>query len=371
MGSTPRNAESGLPPAAASSEGSRTHGRPAGGLDGGVPHGRPRAVEEEAERGGLPRAGGFDGRCRGVVREADATIDELLDEVVVHPLRDQDLLLRVGLRGGLLLVRARTVPRRASGRPTRRPVAGPMARGRPLLPPSSRRSTPRQGGSTRGPPAPVLPCVAPVPPPRPRSRNSTCAAVRAPTPDSRVERGRPGRRTPRRRRRCQTMSGAVRRIRPEDIDDVHAMIRELATYERSLDEVKGSADDLRRALTAPEPMLFGHVAEAPDGAGLAGFALWYVTYSTWEGQHGLYLEDLFVRPEHRGTGLGKGLLAALAEEATRPRLPPRGVVGARLERACAGVLPQPRRVRDGRVDRLPPDRGRPHAASPIRRRDRS
>ena len=111
------------------------------------------------------------------------------------------------------------------------------------------------------------------------------------------------------------MDGTVRRIRPEDIDEVDRMIRELATYERSLDEVKGSAEDLRRALTAPEPLLFGHVAEAPDGSGLAGFALWYVTYSTWEGQHGLYLEDLFVRPQHRGTGLGKALLAALAAEA--------------------------------------------------------
>ncbi len=107
----------------------------------------------------------------------------------------------------------------------------------------------------------------------------------------------------------------VRSIRPEDIDDVDAMIRELATYERSLDEVRGTAADLRRALCAEQPMLFGHVAEAPDGT-LAGFALWYVTYSTWEGQHGIYLEDLFVRPEHRGSGLGKALLAALAQEAT-------------------------------------------------------
>ena len=148
------------------------------------------------------------------------------------------------------------------------------------------------------------------------------------------------------------MNGTVRRIRPEDVDDVDRMIRELATYERSLDEVKGSADDLRQALTAPEPLLFGHVAEAPDGSGLAGFALWYVTYSTWEGQHGIYLEDLFVRPEHRGTGLGKALLAALAGGGRVAWLPACGVVGARLERACAGVLPQPRGLRDGRMDRL-------------------
>jgi GNAT superfamily N-acetyltransferase len=108
----------------------------------------------------------------------------------------------------------------------------------------------------------------------------------------------------------------VRPIRPDDVDEVDAMIRELAAYERAPEQVKGSADDLRRALAAPVPLLFGHVAEAPDGSGLAGFALWYVTYSTWEGRHGIYLEDLFIRPEHRGTGLGKALLAALAEEAT-------------------------------------------------------
>ncbi|HYN75799.1 MAG TPA: GNAT family N-acetyltransferase [Candidatus Limnocylindria bacterium] len=111
------------------------------------------------------------------------------------------------------------------------------------------------------------------------------------------------------------MTPSVRPVRPSDVDDIDAMIRELATYERSLDEVKGTADDLRRALCAQQPMLFGHVAEAPDGS-LVGFALWYVTYSTWEGKHGIYLEDLFIRPQHRGTGLGKALLAALAAEAT-------------------------------------------------------
>lgn len=117
------------------------------------------------------------------------------------------------------------------------------------------------------------------------------------------------------------MPDHVRPITADDVDDVHRMICELATYERSLHEVKGSADDLRAALCAPEPLLFGHVAEAPDGSGLAGFALWYVTYSTWEGKHGIYLEDLFVRPQHRGTGLGKALLGALAAEAVRRGYP--------------------------------------------------
>jgi GNAT superfamily N-acetyltransferase len=106
----------------------------------------------------------------------------------------------------------------------------------------------------------------------------------------------------------------IRRVGPQDVDDVHAMIRELADYERSLPEVTATADDLRAALFAGQPALFGHVAEAPDGYGLAGFAVWFLNYSTWDGHHGIYLEDLYVRPRHRGTGLGKALLAALAAE---------------------------------------------------------
>ena len=100
---------------------------------------------------------------------------------------------------------------------------------------------------------------------------------------------------------------------PEDVDDVHAMLCELAEYERSLHEVRATAADLRAALFADQPALFGHVAEARDG-GLAGFAVWFLNYSTWDGHHGIYLEDLYVRPEHRGTGLGKALLSALAQE---------------------------------------------------------
>ena len=100
---------------------------------------------------------------------------------------------------------------------------------------------------------------------------------------------------------------------PEDVDDVHTMLCELADYERSLHEVQATADDLRAALFAAEPALFGHVAEATDGS-LAGFAVWFLNYSTWDGHHGIYLEDLYVRPHHRGTGLGKALLSALAQE---------------------------------------------------------
>jgi len=106
--------------------------------------------------------------------------------------------------------------------------------------------------------------------------------------------------------------GAVR-IRPAgpgDVDRIYELIIELATYERSADKVESTVEDLRAALCAPEPALFGHVAEA--GGQIVGFALWFVNYSTWSGKHGIYLEDLYVRPEMRGAGTGKALLATLA-----------------------------------------------------------
>jgi GNAT superfamily N-acetyltransferase len=102
----------------------------------------------------------------------------------------------------------------------------------------------------------------------------------------------------------------IRPAEPGDVDRIYDLIVELATYERSADKVESTAEDLRAALCAPAPALFGHVAVA-DGQ-IVGFALWFVNYSTWSGKHGIYLEDLYVRPEMRGRGTGKALLAALA-----------------------------------------------------------
>lgn len=67
---------------------------------------------------------------------------------------------------------------------------------------------------------------------------------------------------------------------------------------------------LHTALFGPAPALFGHVAEF--GGEVVGCALWFLNFSTWRGAHGIYLEDLYVRPAQRGSGLGKALLAALA-----------------------------------------------------------
>jgi GNAT superfamily N-acetyltransferase len=89
------------------------------------------------------------------------------------------------------------------------------------------------------------------------------------------------------------------------------LIRELAVYERELDAVEATEELLREALFGEQPVASCHVALGVDGE-VAGFALWYVTFSTWRGRPGLWLEDLFVRPTSRGRGLGKALLQELA-----------------------------------------------------------
>ena len=101
-------------------------------------------------------------------------------------------------------------------------------------------------------------------------------------------------------------------IRPaveRDVPAILSLIRELATYERSPDSVVATEAGLSAALFGPAPAVYCHVAEV-DGE-VAGFALWFLNFSTWQGRHGLYLEDLFVRPSHRGRGLGKALLETL------------------------------------------------------------
>ncbi|MBA3810702.1 MAG: GNAT family N-acetyltransferase [Caulobacteraceae bacterium] len=87
-------------------------------------------------------------------------------------------------------------------------------------------------------------------------------------------------------------------------------IRELADYERLGHAVKASHADVEAMLFSPAPRAFCDIAES-DGEPV-GFALWFYSASTFEGRHGLYLEDLYVRPSHRGSGAGKALLSALA-----------------------------------------------------------
>ncbi len=108
---------------------------------------------------------------------------------------------------------------------------------------------------------------------------------------------------------------SIRAAVPADVARISELITELAEYERSADQAVGTPEDLRSALFAPRPALFGHVAAVGDE--VIGYALWFLNYSTWTGKHGIYLEDLYVTPDMRGRGAGKALLAELASICVR------------------------------------------------------
>jgi len=95
-------------------------------------------------------------------------------------------------------------------------------------------------------------------------------------------------------------------------------IADLAAYERLSDEVVASITDIERELFGPSPKVFCQIAEIDGGP--VGFALWFYTFSTFLGRHGIWLEDLFVVPAARGKGAGKALLADLAARCVREKL---------------------------------------------------
>jgi GNAT superfamily N-acetyltransferase len=124
----------------------------------------------------------------------------------------------------------------------------------------------------------------------------------------------------------------IRAAVPSDVPAIHAMIRELAEYERALEHARASERQLHDALFGEHPAVFALIAEEdrPEDSSKdasndpaedtemntesepVGFALWFLNFSTWTGTHGVYLEDLYVRPPARGAGHGKQLLSALA-----------------------------------------------------------
>ena len=131
---------------------------------------------------------------------------------------------------------------------------------------------------------------------------------------------------------------SVREATPEDVAQMHQMINELAEYEKAPEEVIATELDLMKALfgrdfSSPEfdqhdsistsgsantphwqPAVYAFVIEDPnDSDQLAGMAIWFLNYSTWDGTHGVYLEDLYVRPQFRGQGMGKALMKRLAQ----------------------------------------------------------
>jgi GNAT superfamily N-acetyltransferase len=102
----------------------------------------------------------------------------------------------------------------------------------------------------------------------------------------------------------------IRPIASDDVGAVVALVYDLAEYERARELCHLTPDQLDAALFGPSPALFGLVAT--QGGEIVGYALYFLNFSTWEGVHGIYLEDLYVRPDVRGSGLGKAMLITLA-----------------------------------------------------------
>ena len=119
------------------------------------------------------------------------------------------------------------------------------------------------------------------------------------------------------------MSVRIRSARPGEGGVVLALVRELAAYERLAHEVVASEEELETGLFGAQPRVFCDIAERAghDGSDPLGFALWFYNFSTFRGRHGIYLEDLYVRPAARGQGIGQAFLAGLARRCVEQGLP--------------------------------------------------
>ncbi len=106
------------------------------------------------------------------------------------------------------------------------------------------------------------------------------------------------------------MTLTIRPAAPVDAALIHGLIQELAEYEKLSHEAKATVDDVAAILFGDHPRAFCDIAEQAGAP--VGFALWFYNVSTFTGRHGIYLEDLYVRPRARGIGAGKALLAGLA-----------------------------------------------------------
>ncbi|GIG01070.1 GNAT family N-acetyltransferase [Catellatospora citrea] len=104
----------------------------------------------------------------------------------------------------------------------------------------------------------------------------------------------------------------IRPAVPADVPVLIDLIRELAEYEKAPQEAKATPAQLHEALFGPYPAAFAHLAVDDETGEPVGMAMWFLNFSTWHGVHGIYLEDLYVRPAARGRGHGKALLRELA-----------------------------------------------------------
>jgi GNAT superfamily N-acetyltransferase len=103
----------------------------------------------------------------------------------------------------------------------------------------------------------------------------------------------------------------IRPAKTTDIDEILALIYELALYEKAPEEAKATKSHIMESFFSDNPKVFCEIVEV-DGE-IAGLAIWFLNYSTWQGKHGIYLEDLFIRPQFRGRGFGKSVLKHLAQ----------------------------------------------------------
>jgi GNAT superfamily N-acetyltransferase len=104
----------------------------------------------------------------------------------------------------------------------------------------------------------------------------------------------------------------IRSAQERDIPEILKLIQELAEYEKAPDEAKATTEQLREALFGASPKVFCEIVEVNNE--ILGCAIWFLNFSTWQGKHGIYLEDLFIRPQYRGQGWGKKLLQYLAKK---------------------------------------------------------
>jgi len=103
----------------------------------------------------------------------------------------------------------------------------------------------------------------------------------------------------------------IRPARQEEVGIVLQLIHDLAVYEKAPNEVEATEKELLETIFTSDPKVFCDLVEV-DGE-IAGMAIWFLNYSTWQGKHGIYLEDLFIKPEYRGRGYGQALLKHLAK----------------------------------------------------------
>jgi len=102
----------------------------------------------------------------------------------------------------------------------------------------------------------------------------------------------------------------IRAAKVNEVPIILNLIKDLAEYEKAPDQVEANESDLVATIFAENPKVFCDVVEVDSE--IVGMAIWFLNYSTWQGKHGIYLEDLFIRPEFRGRGYGRALLQHLA-----------------------------------------------------------